>query len=230
MEVEVSKAGERIRDSHSSGIVTQKLLHGYLNNEPVRAMPDSGSVVNLMSEAYAIQRGFAIKKITDPAKTLEFFDGSTQQVEGKVEAYWSFEDDPNNPIHQKFRVYALCPHQVLPGQPVLCNPPRAQSAYVEHTHSFQRSENPDGLFDVGPISWSRTKAVKGRLYFLLLQPLRENENIRINAPTPQQPSHHRPRLHLRVNAQTRSIGESRLKKNIWSLLGSRGSRPKNERG
>jgi hypothetical protein len=173
-QVEVSKQGERIRDSRGSEIVTQKLLHGYLNNEFVRAMPDGGSVVNLMSEAYALQRGFSIKKVSDdPTKTLEFYDGSIQQVEGEVEAHWSFEDDPHNPVPQKFRIYRLCPHQILLGQPVLYNPARAHSAYVEHAHSFHSSENFDGLFDLGPISWSRKKAAKGTLFPLPFHILHE---------------------------------------------------------
>jgi hypothetical protein len=143
----------------TKGQISQR-LHGFLDGEMVEAVPDYGSVVNVLSKLYAEQRGFLVEKIPDDAPPLEFYDGSMQAPFGQVHAEWAFEDAPMvQPIQLTFVVFSQCPHQVLLGQPLLWR----HNAYAQHFTSFHNveSETPEGVFDLFKIRWSSSKAKNG---------------------------------------------------------------------
>lgn len=106
-----------------------QILLGLIDGEAVNALPDTGSEVNIMSEAYAKSRGYEIKKIEDEMDELRFADGSSQRTLGKVNAKWAFHDDPGGSINVTFEVLERCPYQVIIGFEILYE----HDVYNKHT-------------------------------------------------------------------------------------------------
>jgi predicted aspartyl protease len=106
-----------------------QILLGLIDGEAVNALPDTGSEVNIMSEAYAESRGYEIKKIEDDMDELRFADGSSQRTLGKVNAKWAFHDDPGGSINVTFEVLERCPYEVIIGLDILYE----HDVYNKHT-------------------------------------------------------------------------------------------------
>lgn len=69
----------------------RRCLHGLIDGEPVEALPDTGSDVMVMSEAYALSRGFNIDRNIRNCLDLELADGSEVFTCGLVRGVdWTF--------------------------------------------------------------------------------------------------------------------------------------------
>ncbi|KXH47978.1 hypothetical protein CNYM01_02566 [Colletotrichum nymphaeae SA-01] len=69
----------------------RRCLHGLIDGQPVEALPDTGSDVMIMSEAYALSRGFNIDRNLQNFINLELADGSEVFTCGLVRGVdWTF--------------------------------------------------------------------------------------------------------------------------------------------
>ena len=62
----------------------QHYISGWLNDQLVDALPDTGSDVMLMSKEYALRRGLVVDRSKQHQRVLEFADGSTATTYGLV--------------------------------------------------------------------------------------------------------------------------------------------------
>lgn len=112
--------------------VQRQRLWGLLDGELTGVVPDSGSDVVLISEAYAKQRGFKVNRRNADRLELEFADGSIGRTSGVVENLtWAFDDKTSiktnfyvlrglpvdvvlsNDLLFDFDVYSSYEHQIL---------------------------------------------------------------------------------------------------------------------
>jgi hypothetical protein len=62
-------------------------LSGYLNDEPVIALPDSGAEPNIISYTYAKERGWLTRINDDSEHVVQFADGSLATTVGQIYTY-----------------------------------------------------------------------------------------------------------------------------------------------
>jgi hypothetical protein len=74
-----------IRNVNILGSSSQR-LRGTLNNEPMPALPDSGTEPNLVSYAYVQSRGWLTKLVENSEHLLQFADGSLATTVGQIYA------------------------------------------------------------------------------------------------------------------------------------------------
>lgn len=117
-----------VRYVNLCGSPCQTLL-GFIDGEPIGALPDTGSEVNIMSELYAERRGYKINKIESDMDELQFADGSSQRTIGKIDARWAFNDDPGGSVTITFEILSQCPYEVIIGQNILYD----HDVYNKHT-------------------------------------------------------------------------------------------------
>ncbi|PGH27807.1 hypothetical protein AJ80_00595 [Polytolypa hystricis UAMH7299] len=85
---------------------------GTLDGEPVLALPDSGSEVNIVSKAYSKSRGW---KIIGSSSRLQFADSSEQNSLGQVTAMWESGVEEGETM-MTFEILSGCPYDVVLGQ------------------------------------------------------------------------------------------------------------------
>ena len=109
-----------IQRVNAAGSLNQRLI-GSLDGKETLALPDTGSEVHIVSEAYARKRGFDINIDQAHRKFLRFADGSVQETVGQIEAEWTFAEDGGGGASKTltFDVLAGCPYEVIIGQALL---------------------------------------------------------------------------------------------------------------
>ncbi|GAB1320996.1 hypothetical protein MFIFM68171_11206 [Madurella fahalii] len=97
-----------------SNTVKTPHVSGYLHGEQATALPDIGSHVMLMLEAYARKRGFQIDKDPEKEVQLEFPDRSTAFTDGVVEdVRWAFGAGKKKEVVTRFYVLRNLPVDVI---------------------------------------------------------------------------------------------------------------------
>ncbi|EXJ56301.1 uncharacterized protein A1O5_12568 [Cladophialophora psammophila CBS 110553] len=110
----LTKFRYRLRKATSSQQLSLRALHMELRRQRlncrigdqlVQTVPDTGSDLDLMSLTYAKQSGFHIQKLDPDPQLVQFGDGSTKQLSGKVLAKFSIGTQTG--MHEPHEFYVL---------------------------------------------------------------------------------------------------------------------------
>ena len=111
--------GQGIQHVNVAGSLNQRLI-GCLDGMETLALPDTGSEVHIVSEAYARKRGFDINTNHEHRNILRLANGSVQETVGQIEADWTCgEGGGGGSKTLTFEVLAGCPYEVIIGQGLL---------------------------------------------------------------------------------------------------------------
>ncbi|KAK5164484.1 uncharacterized protein LTR77_009690 [Saxophila tyrrhenica] len=111
----------------------QQLVSGSLEGKPVYALPDTGSDLMLISEAYATSNGFVIDTAFEHQKDLQFADGSSGRTSGVVHNLkWSYDDSKEEVSKVDFYVLDGLECDVLLSYDLLGE----TQAYTKHESTF----------------------------------------------------------------------------------------------
>ena len=155
------------------GAPQQRML-GFLNEEAVGALPDTGSDVMLISKEYATRRGFLINTSRAHCKLLEFADGSIGRTTGLVENVgWEYGMSFGQTYHSDFYVLDNLECDVLLSYDFLCD-----------TDAFTKPQSCLHDFDENHIfggDWSLSTITLRPDLFEKLQSLKSRFNTNSNA-------------------------------------------------
>ena len=152
-------------------------LNGFLENERCSALPDSGAEPNLLSYEFAKQKGWLLATFAAPESDflLQFADGSTETIEGRLRLIWSFkrgwtvaEDQiPFNTV-VVFDVLRDCPFHIVLGQDFLDE----TEAFTQHMRAFEdvHGDHIAGLNLIVRARGNLKEKVKQKLYKTRQQP------------------------------------------------------------
>lgn len=97
-------------------------LPGFLDGIPAKALADTGSDLNLVSETYAKSNGFAVDRHFASRRLVQFANGTRKKTHGVIRGVaWSFGDQGETPIQCDFHVLEGQRYEVVLGAGFLYN-------------------------------------------------------------------------------------------------------------
>jgi curved DNA-binding protein CbpA len=140
-----------------------RCLRGTLNSIECSALPDSGAEPNLIAYDYAEARGWLLEMYEGPesCQLLQFADGSTETVSGRLRLQWNFLTGlgpvtSNKRPYYEFDVLHGCPFDVMLGCTFLDD----TEAFVKHMGSMHEivKDSPSGM---SIVVWVKSILKKG---------------------------------------------------------------------
>ncbi|PMD66942.1 uncharacterized protein K444DRAFT_2526 [Hyaloscypha bicolor E] len=118
---------------------------------PVLANPDTGSDIDLMSLAYVQKRGFEWQPVEPEESTVEFADGSTAQLSGKLVASLAICSDVFSTETMTFYVLENLTCDMLFGEDFL----QMKEIFRPHTTALTTHEVDMSISDANTILWQK---------------------------------------------------------------------------
>jgi curved DNA-binding protein CbpA len=140
-----------------------RCLRGTLNSIECSALPDSGAEPNLIAYDYAEAKGWLLEMYKGPesCQLLQFADGSTETVSGRLRLQWNFLTGlgpvtSNKRPYYEFDVLHGCPFDVMLGCTFLDD----TEAFMKHMGSMHEiiKDNPSGM---SIVVWVKSILKKG---------------------------------------------------------------------
>jgi curved DNA-binding protein CbpA len=149
-----------------------RCMRGTLDSTECSALPDSGAEPNLVAYDYAEAKGWLADMYPGPesCRLLQFADGSTESVSGRLRLQWSFltgwgTAKPEGASYHEFDVLRGCPFDVILGCDFL-DDTEAFTNHVDSMHEVVRSTQ-SGM---NIVVWVKSKLRKGANTSKLVSP------------------------------------------------------------
>lgn len=127
----------------------RRQLYCLANSQPKFANADTGSEIDLMSLAYVQKRRFTIEKASPLRDTVQFADGSTSRLVGKVNVGIQIGAD-NSPCYwREFHILTDLICDILLGEDFL----EDTAAFESYSNAFALDDEDDGFCEVNTIVW-----------------------------------------------------------------------------
>ena len=97
----------------------RRRLYCIVDSEPRLANADTGSEVDLMSLAYVQKRGFAVEQVSSLCPHVQFADGSTSQLFGKVDVVIKIGENQDSYYRRNFYILDGLTCDILLGEDFL---------------------------------------------------------------------------------------------------------------
>jgi len=139
----------------------KRWLRCLVNCAPVLANPDTGSDIDLMSLEYVKKRGFQWQPIEADESIVEFADGSTAQLSGKLVASVAICSDPFATETMTFYILENLTCDMLFGEDFL----QMKDVFRLHTTALTSHEMDMSIADANTILWQRKREARFLRFF-----------------------------------------------------------------
>lgn len=135
----------------------RKRLYCLVDSQPRLANADTGSEIDLMSLEYVLTRGFSMKDVGLSSSTVQFADGSTSELVGKVNVYIVLGTPEGLRVFTTFYVLDGLTSDILLGEEFLDK----TTAFETYRDAFSIIEcDDDAAAEVNGIVWFNTAESK----------------------------------------------------------------------
>jgi len=184
-------------------------VEGVLQDQSVKALPDSGSEPSLLSYEYVKRRGWLMKMKMEDQNLLQFADGSVEKTEGSIPATWYFptkdgSSDPEISLRIEFHILRGCSHDIILGQDVL----EETDMFLEHEDAFLDIKSDTEASGLNLVIWlpRKKKPIPSVPSVPQAQPPRRQEareyrTPRYRPPTPPPNSYNERRVYTSTTVQ-----------------------------
>lgn len=130
----------------------RRRLYCLVDSQPKLANADTGSEMDLMSLEYALKRGFSMTTVGLSSSTVQFADGSTSELVGKVSVLIVLGTPEGFRLRTTFYVLDGLTSDILFGEDFLDN----TTAFETYRDAFSIIDCDDGAAEVNGIVWFNT--------------------------------------------------------------------------
>ena len=130
----------------------RKRLYCLVNSQPSFANVDTGSEVDLMSLEYVLKRGFSMTAVGLHSSTVQFADGSTSELVGKVSVFIVLGTPEGPSVVTTFYVLDGLTCDILFGEDFLDK----TTAFETYRDAFSIIECDDATAEVNGVVWFNT--------------------------------------------------------------------------
>lgn len=130
----------------------RRRLYCLADDKPEFATADTGSEIDLISSAYAKERGFHITEVDLETSVVQLADGSLSQLQGKVVVSIVLGNSESQPHVRDFYILDGLTSDILLGEDFLDQ----VSAFTTYKNAFALDDEDDGTGEVNTIIWFNT--------------------------------------------------------------------------
>ena len=130
----------------------RRRLYCLADEQPEFANADTGSEVDLISSTFAKERNFTVADVDLPDSMVQFADGSTSQLLGKVVISISLGKSESPPHIREFYILDGLSCDILLGEDFLDQ----VSAFTTYKYAISIDDEDDGIGEVYTITWLNT--------------------------------------------------------------------------